>query len=380
MVKQITSVVSALAILLLLSSSGFSQGVKLKGSQSWVLTGRAQVQYLVDTERASNSVKTKNGFRIRRGRLQAKGKVSDNVDTKFQIEVRENAATLKDAEGKIKFANGFYSRLGQFKVPIWREELRSSGKLLLAERSAAAAFLADHLLSARHVGVEIGRKSKTGIGFAINVSNGAGEGNREDNRTQAFSFSGDEISSTNNGKLVAGRINVPINKKFQIAVSASRNEVGNGNLGDDFIGPISVISPDFGLYLPVGSEGTLSIEGGAAFGNIDGNLIRAANSGSASDNFENRKFSLFDATLQWKSKMDPIESLGGLDGFEFASGITYIDRDTDIDNDAELFLRFGPAFYFGKQTRIQINGEVTDPEADSNNASFRVRSQATFNF
>ncbi|NIW80878.1 MAG: hypothetical protein GWN16_16070, partial [Calditrichae bacterium] len=80
-------------------------------------------------------------------------------------------------------------RVGQFKVPVWREELRSSGSLLLVERSAAAEFLADLLLSARHVGIEFGGQFQNGVDFAVNYSNGAGEGEREDaGRNKSFSI------------------------------------------------------------------------------------------------------------------------------------------------------------------------------------------------
>ncbi|MEK7728693.1 MAG: porin, partial [candidate division KSB1 bacterium] len=162
------------AAVFILAAQVFSQEVKTTNSKSWDLSGNIQLQHLYNTDLAGEATRTNQGFRIRRGRLVAKGKLTDYVETSFQIEVRDNSPRLKDAEGKIKLASELYFRFGQFKVPVWREELRSSTRLLLLERSAAADFLVSNNLSARHIGVEFGRAPKEGLQFIFNLSNGAG--------------------------------------------------------------------------------------------------------------------------------------------------------------------------------------------------------------
>lgn len=170
----------AAIIVMAVTSQVFPQEIKPANSKSWEVSGNVQLQHLYNKDIASDSNRINEGFRIRRGRLVVKGKLTDYVETNFQIEVRDNSPRLKDAEGKVKMASDLYFRFGQFKVPMWREELRSSTRLLLAERSAAADFLIAYNLSARHIGVEFGRAPKAGLQFAFNLSNGAGEGGRED--------------------------------------------------------------------------------------------------------------------------------------------------------------------------------------------------------
>jgi hypothetical protein len=349
------------------NATGAAQETKTKNSMSWELSGRVQLQHLFDSDIKVDSAQTNNGFRIRRGRLTVKGKLSEVVETEFVIEVRDNSPRLKDAEGKINLSDNFYVRLGQFKVPVWREELRSSGALFLIERSAAAEFLADLNLSARQVGVEIGVSSKNSFELLFNLSNGAGEGGREDaGRTKDGQF-------VNNGKLATGRINLPlVGKNFQLGLSRAVNHAGAKAGFTNNTGAISVWAPDFGMYLPVSARSQLDIEGGATFGSISSQFL-----GAAAD----QKFRSWDITGRCRIKLNNTkQSSEGLDAIEFAGGITYIEPDKNIGDDETQFVRFGPAVYIGKQTRIQINGEIEKPKANYAASIFKLRTQATFNF
>jgi len=354
-----------LATLASLAGSGFSQEIKIKNAKSWELSGRVQLQYLYNSDTDGNAAKTNNGFRIRRGRLQAKAHLTSRVQTKFQIEVRDNTPRLKDAEGKIRLGSSFFVRFGQFKVPVWREEMRSSGKLLLVERSAAASFLQGLNLSARQVGVEFGGKYASGVSWAANFSNGAGEGGREDaGRKKDGEF-------VNNGKLVSGRINFPVGKRFQLGLSAAANRLGGNTGTSDNTGTAYAAAPDF-AYRQGLAGGKLEIEGGMAFGNVSSAFL-----GSASD----QKFVLSDVTGRWTRKLTHAsEALGGLDAIEFAAGVSYVEPNSDVSDDETLFLRFGPALLFGKNARLQLNGELENPTAKGAGSIFKARLQTTFNF
>ncbi len=339
------------------------ENVRAKNASNWELSGRVQLQYLNNTDTESDASRTTNGFRIRRGRLQTKANLNSFVSAKFQIEVRDNSPRLKDAEAKIKLFKSAYVKFGQFKVPVWREEfMRSSGKLLLVERSEAAEFLADNLLSARHVGLEFGSKVGDKVHFAVNFSNGAGEGIREDaGRSKS--------DAVNNGKMLVGRVDVDATKNVKIGISGAANNLGN-EIGDaDNTGAVTVIAPDFGVYLDSGFD----IEGGIAFGNVSKDLLGV-------EDAHDRGFTVFDVTGRWKKKLDKkSENLGGLDAFELAAGFGRVDPDTDVDNDEESFFRFGPAVYFGSKTRLQLNGEIEMPSADGADSVFKIRSQLTVN-
>lgn len=352
---------------LALASFAFAQEVKTTNAKSWELSGNIQLQHLYNTDIEGDASRTNEGFRMRRGRLVAKGKLTDYVETSFQIEVRDNSPRLKDAEGKIKLGSELYFRFGQFKVPVWREELRSSTRLMLVERSAAADFLVNNNLSARHLGVEFGRAPKEGVQFMVNFSNGAGEGGRED---AGVTKSG----TANNGKLLTGRLNWITSKKFHVGLSGAVNNVGNKTLVSDNTGTITAITPDFGAYFVTGEKSQLDIEGGLALGKISKEFIGA----QAADDQE---FKLFDVTGRWLTQFSAAKAgLGGLDAFELAAGFTLLDPNSNLTDAQTKYFRFGPAFYFGKQTRLQFNAEMEMPDAEGAESVFQIRSQANFAF
>jgi hypothetical protein len=361
MVRKMELMIFGVGLLIYFSPHLHGQDVVASNAEKWSMSGRVQLQHSYSSDIATNSDETNNGFRIRRGRLQVKAKLNEYVSAKFQIEVRDNSPRLKDAEGKLKLFNDFFLRVGQFKVPVWREELRSSGKLLLVERSPAAEFLAEMLLSARHVGVEFGGQIYEGVDLAFNYSNGAGEGGREDiERSKSI--------DVNNGKLFTGRVNVAAAEVIELGLSAAINQLGNKIGNADTSGTVYAIAPDFGIYLKSGVD----IEGGVAFGGISKDLIKTTN---------DQKFMVGDVTGRVHIKLtEPNAALAGMDGVELAGGISYIEPNTSVDKDEILYFRFGPALDFGKHTRIQVNGEVAKPTADGADTFMVVRSQATINF
>ena len=347
-----------------------AQDVKANNARSWSLSGLIQLQHLWNNEIENDAAKINNGFHIRRGRLQAKAKMTDRVSTKFQIEVRDNSPKLKDAEAKIKFFDDFFIRGGQFKVPVWREELRSSGKLFLVERSEVAEFLADNYLSARHIGIEVGGKLESGVGFAVNYSNGAGEGGREDaGRLKS--------ESINNGKLFTARLNTPLGENIEFGLSGALNQLGtkqtvfdtvvNKDVLLDKTGSVFAVAPDFGIYLSNG----FNAEGGFVYGKFGKTLA-----GKSDD----VTFMLADVNGCFKKKLNHInENLGGMDTWELAGGVSLIDPDTEVDDNEVMVFRFGPAFYFGSKTRLQFNAEIEKPTASGTDTIFKVRSQLIIN-
>ena len=127
----------------------YAQEVAAKNSVDLKLSGRVQLQHYYNNQLRNEDSLTYHGFRIRRGRFQIDAQLTSFLKAKLQVEARDNSPRLKDAEATLKLFKNYYFRVGQFKVPVWREELRSSGDLLLVERSAASTFLIVNLLSAR---------------------------------------------------------------------------------------------------------------------------------------------------------------------------------------------------------------------------------------
>ncbi|NOY06803.1 MAG: hypothetical protein GXO82_09270 [Chlorobi bacterium] len=355
---KIMRIAPVLALIFLVAGTrANAQEVSSSDGVEWDLSGRIQLQHTYNTDVEADASSTNNGFRIRRARLQTKVTLNSWVQAKIQIDVRDNKPRLKDAEGKLKLSKNVAFRFGQFKVPVWREELRSSSKLLLVERSAAAEFLVDELLSARHIGVELNGKLIKGLSFAVNYSNGAGEGGREDaGRSKSM--------SVNNGKMVSGRLNASLGKHFQVGVSGVSNSLGVNIDSLDNRGTISTLAADFGVYLPLG----LDVEGGLALGRKSAELTGNAD----------QSFVLADITGRWRHRFNK-ENTSLVDVVEFAAGVSYVEPNSDLANDESIHLRFGPAVYFGKHARFQVNGELAMPTAEGASSIFLVRSQFTLN-
>ena len=336
--------------------SGMAQKSPVRSTGVWSLSGRLQLQHVYHAGIPSDAARINQGFRIRRGRLVVKANTSEFIQVLFQIEARDNKPRLKDAAGAVHLANGFYVRFGQFKVPVWREELRSSGKLLLIERSPVASYLAGLNLSARQIGLEIGKRSANGLHWVLNLSNGAGEGQREDaGRSKSDLF-------LNNGKLFTARLEARPRRRLALGISAALNQVGTRIGATDATGTIRAILPDFHLALPVGANQSLDIEGGLGWGKISGNLADG----------QEKTFVLLETTARWQQALrHPSRTLAGLEAVEFAAGYAMIH-----DLRTVSVFRFGPGLRFGKAMRLQVNAEIESGGEDA----FKVRSQVMFNF
>ena len=365
-------------ILMLFPSWVISQEVKSSNSMSLNIAGRVQVQHLYNADIASDSALINNGLALRRFELNLKAKVNDYISSVVQFEFRVNAPRLQEAEIRLGFYKNYFLRVGQFKVPVWREELRSSGDLLLVERSVTAAVLVLTRLSERQLGLEFGSKYNSGIEWALNLSNGSGATNPE------VTGSTKETDYQNNGKMVSGRINVPLGKTVQLGLSGAHNLYGNkivkaDTIFQDNIGGIAAIAPDFGIYLPSG----IDIEGGVVFGKSEDRFVVLK--GDEPDKFSlgigEVNFTMMDISARWKGKLAQANNnLAGVSGWELAAGVSYLDPDNDTSDDELLYLRLGPALRFGEKTRLQVNAELSQPSDSEKESIFRLRSQLTVNF
>ncbi len=340
------------------NTSLWAGDTEAKNSETLKFSGRIQLQHAHDFT-SEDSTETKDGFRMRRGRIQMDAQVNDFISAKFQIEVRDKSPQLVDALAKMKVSDEVTLKLGQFHAPVWREELRSSGSLLLVERSEAANMLIDNGVSGRQLGVGLAVEVTEEIDVELNVANGAGMGVKETPGSTIAKF-------VNDGKMLSGRVSGSFDD-FGVAVSYAQNAYGSEELVND--GTNSVIAPDFNLNL---LDGNLEIEGGLALGtNAYGDRV-----GTAPDDIS---WMVWDLTAKLVYMLDEPCSVAGLNGYEFAVGVTGLDQNTDVDNDEMMILRGGPAFLFGPKTRIQINAELTMPALDGVDDMFTLRTQATFN-
>jgi phosphate-selective porin OprO and OprP len=143
------------------------------------LTGYSQIRFQILDEKGK-----KDGFDIRRARLDLKGTVSPYFAYRLQTDFADKPKII-DAYGEIKLADYFMITAGQFKIPLSLENLTSSNKLEMIDRSQVVEALVARSKDAignhngRDIGVQISGSflKIKGMPFAeyrVGVFNGSG--------------------------------------------------------------------------------------------------------------------------------------------------------------------------------------------------------------
>ena len=120
------------------------------------LSGYTQLRYLQMEEKGKRS-----GFDIRRARLDIKGAITPYFSYRLQTEFADKPKIL-DAYGEIKLADYFNITAGQFKIPFSMENLASSNKLEMIDRSQVVEALVARgkdvigNQNGRDIGIQIG--------------------------------------------------------------------------------------------------------------------------------------------------------------------------------------------------------------------------------
>jgi phosphate-selective porin OprO and OprP len=160
------------------------------------ITGYSQIRYQTLLEKGK-----KDGFDIRRARLDIKGAVTPYFAYRLQTEFVDKPKII-DASVDIKLADFFTITAGQFKIPLSMENLTSSNKLEMIDRSQVVEALV-----ARGKDV-IGNQNGRDIGVQISGSFLKIKGqNIAEYRIGVFNGSGINVADTaNEAKDLAGRL------------------------------------------------------------------------------------------------------------------------------------------------------------------------------
>jgi phosphate-selective porin OprO/OprP len=160
------------------------------------LSGFTQLRYLQMEEKGKRS-----GFDIRRARLDIKGSISPYFSYRLQTEFADKPKIL-DATGEIKIADFFIVTAGQFKIPFSMENLASSNKLEMIDRSQVVEALVARGKDV--IGNQNGRDIGIQIGGGVLKKNGTP---MIEYRLGVFNGSGINIADTvNNAKDIVGRL------------------------------------------------------------------------------------------------------------------------------------------------------------------------------
>ncbi len=163
---------SVLIIGFLMVSSAFCQ--KTSNPQRSSISGYIQVQYKYDFQ---DGPVPNNEFQIRRGRINFRSTIINNVLGIIEIDCGRGELTVKDigVECQVRRFLNFF--IGQHKMPFSREQLCSARRLLVIERSEMNDLFDDYGYLGRDIGISVsGEIAKAGspIGYALGIFNGNG--------------------------------------------------------------------------------------------------------------------------------------------------------------------------------------------------------------
>ncbi|NVO11933.1 MAG: hypothetical protein HXX16_18390 [Bacteroidales bacterium] len=166
----------------------------VNASKQVQLSGYAQVRY----QNLDEAGKI-DGFDIRRARIDIKGSISPYWNIRFQADLAVTPKLI-DAYGECKLFDYFNLTIGQFKIPFSMENLASSNKLEMIDRSQVVEALVARgkdvigNQNGRDIGVQVfGSFLKIDNRYLIDYSAGI------------FNGSGINISDKNENKSIAGR-------------------------------------------------------------------------------------------------------------------------------------------------------------------------------
>jgi hypothetical protein len=160
------------------------------------LAGYTQIRYLQMEEKGKRS-----GFDIRRARVDLKGSITPYFAYRVQTELADKPKLL-DAYGEIRIADYFSITVGQFKIPFSMENLASSNKLEMIDRSQVVEALVARGKDV--IGNQNGRDIGVQFGGGLLKRNGSP---LIEYRLGFFNGSGINVADTaNDAKDIAGRL------------------------------------------------------------------------------------------------------------------------------------------------------------------------------
>jgi hypothetical protein len=156
---------------------GYDKGFFIKsedGKFSLKITGRVQPFY--NLTRSEGPPKNyANNFEVRRARLTLGGNVhTKKLLYKMQADFGKGFVTLKDFHADVELMPEVWVRLGQWKRPFSRQQINSSSRLEITDRS-----ITDKAFGAgRDIGIALRNnyEKSPGIEWTIGVFNGTGDG------------------------------------------------------------------------------------------------------------------------------------------------------------------------------------------------------------
>ena len=185
---------------LLTAGLAYFPGTALAQAPNIAVQGRLQVQYRAsggDSTTNYNPTLQRNGFEIRRARIQANVRFGDNITFVVQPSFEMSALRLRDAYLRVGLNPHWGITLGQEKSPFQRYELVSSNNLLSIERGLRVLALSgkeamnDVLLNNGYVSHDMGAfvdyvAPESRFTVKVGLQNGSRESSLDVNNAKSF--------------------------------------------------------------------------------------------------------------------------------------------------------------------------------------------------
>jgi phosphate-selective porin len=300
-----------------------------------MLAGYAQVRY-----QALEETGKVDGFDIRRARLDVKGNISPYWGYRVQFDLAGSPKVL-DAYTEVKLNDYFNFTIGQAKVPFSLENLASSTKLELIDRSQVVEALTARgkdmggNQNGRDIGIQLGGiilkiKDRSVVDYRLGVFNGAGINVADNNENKDLAarvgihpVAGLDISAA----LYDGTRFIPEVKTGTVVTTPSKN----------------VTRDRFGLDL----------------------------------SYDLKNFSLQSEFISGKDDQTKREGYYVLGGYYFfqkklqlVAKYDFYDADQSKDNDASTWYLLGANLNFNANTKLQVNYTIKQEEGVSSDNNF----------
>jgi hypothetical protein len=352
MIRKILPVLLALAVSgVLRPADARSQVVHAKGIDSLHVKANIQAQFnttSVEDEPSSE-------WLMRRARLGLRGWIAGWIRGDVEGDFGRGGARLTDGYVTLAFAPVFTLRAGQYKKPYNAHELISSRELLVAERDGSPRGtggptpdgLVDDLgYSNRDIGLEWdGRRDR--FGWAAGFWNGSGDNEAEDD----------------DGKQVAGRLNVEVVSGWTVSGAWTGKRISEPPDADDATWYDAV-------ELAV-TGGDYQEPGWSALGQV-----------MAGDNWDPDLGGGDDASFVALQGIVgyhvPVYRVPHLIGVEPIVRLGWADPDTDADDDQALLATPGVNVYFHERLKTQFQVDFLAPEEADGEAALRIHTVLEF--
>jgi hypothetical protein len=274
-------------------------------------------------------------------------------------------------------------KIGNYKPPLWPEDMKEDRDLAFVYRSRVSLFL-DILHSSNHhpcgeVGFVIVERLRVTANVAVTKKYDSDASRRD----RSFANRG-HLPNLFTVRVEGG--SVPLTN---LAIAFSENRVGKD--GKDRRGIVRMLVPSIQVSKTYQMH-SLHIESAYVFGKVIGKDYRL------SFGLEQENISYFDASIRWRFSRRS-EYNFSFSGVELSGGYTHTtpdlsrNRNSFVSEDDSVFdrivtWRVGIGSYFGKNLQLQINGErelfKNDPSPEyvgnSGLVQYRLRSQLSYNF